>query len=204
MSQPLLYKYRSLDNWKFLLDILINKRLHAARFQDLNDPMEGRYYYESEVISREFRRAIRQEKDRLKVCSLSRNPLNTLMWSYYAGGHTGVVIGVSLRKSRNGDQKRVPMNYEEVLSLGAEHTSAGPSRNAIGILSQKQKAWEHEEEERIFTRNEFVNINIRKIYLGCKIGAADEELIRKLVKTLKIDVSTQKARRSDLDFPPLD
>ena len=58
MSQPLLYKYRSLDNWKFLLDILINKRLHAARFQDLNDPMEGRYYYEDEVISLEFRRAI--------------------------------------------------------------------------------------------------------------------------------------------------
>ena len=31
------------------------------------------------------------------------------------------------------------MNYEEVLSLGPEHTSTGPSRNAIGILSQNTR-----------------------------------------------------------------
>ena len=38
----ILYKYRSLDNWKFVLDIFLNKRLYAASFYDMNDPMEGR------------------------------------------------------------------------------------------------------------------------------------------------------------------
>ncbi len=44
MSSEVLYKFRSLENWKFVLDIVIHKRLHAAPFDELNDPMEGRYY----------------------------------------------------------------------------------------------------------------------------------------------------------------
>ena len=40
-----LYKYRSLEDFKKLVDILINKRLYASHYKDLNDPMEGQYYY---------------------------------------------------------------------------------------------------------------------------------------------------------------
>ncbi len=41
----LLYKYRSLDNFKNFVDIILKNRLYAARYKDLNDPMEGQYYY---------------------------------------------------------------------------------------------------------------------------------------------------------------
>ena len=41
----ILYKYRSLTDWKFLIDILMNNQLFAAGFESLNDPMEGRYYH---------------------------------------------------------------------------------------------------------------------------------------------------------------
>ena len=40
-------KYRSLDGWKFIFDILLHKRLYAARYKDLNDPMEGYYTFAS-------------------------------------------------------------------------------------------------------------------------------------------------------------
>ena len=37
------YKFRSLNNIRYFLDILVNNRLYAARYDELNDPMEGAY-----------------------------------------------------------------------------------------------------------------------------------------------------------------
>lgn len=37
------YKYRSLSNLRFFLDILIYKRLYMASYSELNDPMEGAF-----------------------------------------------------------------------------------------------------------------------------------------------------------------
>ena len=42
------YKYRSVDNFRNFVDIILNNRLYAASYQDLNDPMEGHYYYQRE------------------------------------------------------------------------------------------------------------------------------------------------------------
>ena len=39
----ILYKYRALEPFRFFVDILLNKRFFAARYSDLNDPMEGQY-----------------------------------------------------------------------------------------------------------------------------------------------------------------
>jgi hypothetical protein len=92
----ILYKYRSLGNWKFVLDILLNKRLYAASFATLNDPMEGRYFYFKDEVTRQFRAAILYQKTGWKICSLSKTATNTLLWSYYAGGHTGIAVGVAV------------------------------------------------------------------------------------------------------------
>ena len=40
----LLYKFRSLQNLRRFLDILVNKRLYMAHFNEMNDPMEGAFY----------------------------------------------------------------------------------------------------------------------------------------------------------------
>ena len=37
------FKYKSLDNLKHFLDIIANNRLYAAKYNELNDPMEGSY-----------------------------------------------------------------------------------------------------------------------------------------------------------------
>jgi len=40
-----LYKYRSLKNFQFIADLLVNNRFYAATFSELNDPMEGLFLY---------------------------------------------------------------------------------------------------------------------------------------------------------------
>ena len=35
------YKYRSLDNFRNFIDILVNKRLYGAKYDSLNDPFGG-------------------------------------------------------------------------------------------------------------------------------------------------------------------
>lgn len=60
-----LYKYRSLDNFKFFIDIILNNRLYAAKYKDLNDPMEGQYYYQNGELNKTIRDRIRKEKGTL-------------------------------------------------------------------------------------------------------------------------------------------
>jgi len=81
MTQQILFKYRSLDNWKYLVDILLEQRLWAAPFYSLNDPMEGRYRYYGDEVRKAFRRAVHRSKEIWKICSLTTTPKNTLMWS---------------------------------------------------------------------------------------------------------------------------
>ena len=68
MTDEILFKYRSIQNWKFILDIFLNKRLYAATYKELNDPMEGRYYYHNDDVSREYKRIIRSKKLRWRIC----------------------------------------------------------------------------------------------------------------------------------------
>src|SRR5260221_14734404 len=97
MADQLLYKYRSLENWKFVLDAIAHSRLYAATFDTLNDPMEGRYYYFGDDVSHEFRRTIFENRKQRRICSLSRTRTNTLLWSYYGGAHKGIALGVQVR-----------------------------------------------------------------------------------------------------------
>mgnify|MGYP001801434879 FL=1 len=52
MFNQLLYKYRSLENFKNFVDIILKNRLYAATYKDLNDPMEGKYYYKEGRLDR--------------------------------------------------------------------------------------------------------------------------------------------------------
>src|SRR3990170_4726227 len=109
MPKEIFYKYRSLDNWKFVIDIIVNSRLHAAPFQSLNDPMEGRYYYFGDTVTQGFKKAIYESKMRRNICSLSQERASTLLWSYYAAGHTGVAFGVQVPNA--SDKHKVEVRH---------------------------------------------------------------------------------------------
>jgi len=198
-ESALLYKYRSLGNWKYVLDIFLNKRLYAATFKEMNDPMEGRYYYYDDDVSRKFRQAIREQKDKWKICSLSRTARNTLMWSYYSDGHKGIAIGVKIRNGRRNTYKQHDVIYDMEVSLDPSKITAGAEAAAIHILSQKQLAWRHEQEVRIFSCDRFVDIEIEEVCFGCLVDPAERELVTALV-----DRTTPNVRLTDIDRYELD
>ncbi len=137
-----LYKYRSLQNFERFVDILINRRLYAAPFLNLNDPMEGRYVFTDGTRSKTLIRRIRSE-DNLRIVSLSRTWNSTLMWSHYADSHRGVVVGVKLSDPRH---EAIPVQYVSELSRPSGDNHA---ERAVAILGQKHEFWKYEKEYRV-------------------------------------------------------
>jgi hypothetical protein len=174
----MLYKYRSLRDFKFFVDIILNQRLFAAPYFDLNDPMEGHYIYDGGENSRELVSIIKGEKDQVRICSLSRTPSDHLMWAHYADGHRGVVIEVDVDKSI--------YDVRSVLYSGMKHVGGYQLfETAKDILSQKNEFWEYEQEERVFViNNPYIDVKIKRIILGTRINRDDEMLIERLVKKI--------------------
>ena len=196
-----LYKYRSLDNWKPVLDILVNSRLYAAPFQSLNDPMEGRYYYFGDAVKASFRKAILQSKMRRNICSLSRAKHSTLLWSYYAAGHTGIALGVQIRQAAGDNLEIRNVTYDSGVHIGPAEANKRPDVLALNILTQKQQPWEHEKEVRVFAPSNYVNVKLTEILLGCNISAQDSKLVSAIARKWHPRIRITKIDRSTLDRP---
>jgi Protein of unknown function (DUF2971). len=110
-KERLYYKFRSANKNQFLEDIFINQRLFASERKLLNDPMEG-VYIVSDKKSRNpefvnFTKAIKNVKDKYRICSFTKNKNLILLWSHYADSYTGIAIGFKLKKaSRNQQVKK--------------------------------------------------------------------------------------------------
>jgi len=177
-----LYKYISLKNFKRFVDIIMNKRLYAAKYTELNDPMEGIYYH-----TPNFRRVLRDKiyegKQNLRICSLSKEKDNLLMWSHYADGHKGIIIGVQIEE---------PDKYEknDIIYSGLKKIEEGKlnKKTAVEILSRKLISWKYEKEVRVFVKQDqpslkpFINVYFVSITFGCRIKKEDETFIRELVE----------------------
>lgn len=187
-SLRLFYKYRALDDWKFLVDIFLNKRLFAAGFESLNDPMEGRYYYGNGTLAQEYRDAVLNTKRQWRICSLSSCCDSSLMWTHYAKSHTGIAIGVEPLRSRSGAEIR-EVQYVDSLDFQEQ---ADVDRTAKWILSRKLSHWKYESEYRVLTTQSFVPIRIKQVLLGCNVSEQDKELLMRFLKKLHPKVAVQE------------
>jgi len=203
MTVPPLYKYRSTANWQFLEDILVNRRLYAASFRDLNDPMEGLLYLFDKNVSTQYRSAVRSASGRLRLCSLCKSRNNSLLWSYYADGHQGVAIGVTVldQVSPRVDKAEL-VTYDMSVSIdpNAARTKS-PSEIAKRILSQKLQFWSHETEYRVFTTQRYVPVELQEIVLGCRISRSDANKIRELVSRQSRKIPVVQLKRTELEWP---
>ena len=138
--ENMLFKYRTLEPWDRFLDILLNKRLFAASFEKLNDPMEGIFTYSKNQVSPGFIKQLVEEKSRIRICSLSRTWQSTLMWSYYASGHTGIVIGVKVDQNTDLRYQVNQVSYQQRISFKGYYGS-DPEIDARNILSKKLNGW---------------------------------------------------------------
>jgi len=188
----MLYKYRSIKNFKYFIDIIINQRLYASPYFDLNDPMEGYYLYsKGNNISEDILKKIKGEKEKIRICSLTRDCYNDLMWTHYADGHHGIVIGVEINKTHHEVR---PIIYDGLLNVNDFNTFS-QHRTAIEILSHKLSVWEYEQEERVFTNGKsFVNVEVKKIILGQRMSNFDKSIIKKLINKINQNIIVENSR----------
>ena len=194
----LFYKYRALEPWEYLLDILVNERLYAANFQGLNDPMEGMFTYSKDQVSPGFIKMMVEEKARLGICSLSQTHLNTVMWSYYAAAHKGVVIGMSIDVKQKDILDVSKVTYAKNISFRGFYGSDAETE-ARKVLSKKLSAWKHENEVRVFSRSQFVTVQVRQVFLGCQMPQVHQELLRRMLQRINPEIEVKSMQRSDLD-----
>ena len=171
------YKYRSLKNSEFFLDILLNNRLYAATYLDLNDPMEGHYLYAAGTLNEEMYAELQNQRMKTKICSLTKNGDNLLMWSHYADGGRGVLLGLDVAGDPVEDviyRERFPVFFQDC-------------RTGSELFKYKISAWSYEEEARVFTESSYVRIRLREIRLGPKMSRSERSLYTKLIAKLRPD-----------------
>jgi len=183
----LLYKYRGIKELRYFVDIVLNQRLYAAGYFDLNDPMEGHYLYNKGELDSDVRNLIKGQKEKIRICSLSRINDNELMWAHYSEGHRGVAIGVEIKDSGNV----CPVIYNGLPQIGRINIHNLTARE---ILSHKLEVWGYEKEVRVFTDGaHYVDVEVKEILLGRSMGTQDISFIKKLVSRINKKINIVNA-----------
>lgn len=183
------YKYRGISKLEYILNIFLNNKMYAAKYDQLNDPMEGYYHYETSKTISGIIEAIKSGKDKIKICSLSKKDNEPLMWAHYADGHKGIVIGV---KIKNEYDIRL-IKYEGLETIDANQID-NFRETAIKVLSHKNKIWEYENEVRVFTEKEdFIKVDIIKVIFGSKMKKEKKTFLKNIIRKIneKIEFSEE-------------
>jgi hypothetical protein len=189
----ILYKYRTLDDFKFVLDILVNQRLYATTYDEMNDPMEGVYTHDNGV-PQESLKALEDNYKKIKFCSLSSNSDNPLMWVHYSKGARGIAIAVELKEKTDCRE----VNYKGPSHILQPHSlEVELSKRSFGfdierakrVLCYKNEFWEYEEEYRAFAgKGNFIDVKVKQIIFGEKADRTDKALLKKIIKNLDYDL----------------
>lgn len=205
-----LYKMRSLENLEFVLDIILNERLHCAPFADLNDPLEGVYLSVAHLppvllqrkgtvrVSRENSSQLHEHEKFSRICSLSKSFKDIRMWSHYGDGHRGIAIEIDF----SGYEVDVyPIRYLQELKQYGNTVIETPF--ADDVLSQKTIHWLHEEEFRVLQPDKYYDVKnrISAIYLGSRVSEDRKALLNKLVPD-EIPIYFTKLNESTLEVEP--
>lgn len=165
----ILYKYVS---FKAAINIIESSTLGFSRISDLNDPFECTSFCAADNHGMSDNLVVNSIKERLSVrygiLSLTRQPLNSLMWSHYAQSHTGVVIGIDCVKSGLLDPNKsvIPASFGDVIYsstkpshpvdldiLASESALSNFEPHSYNLLSRaflnKSLEWGYEEEVRV-------------------------------------------------------
>ena len=201
-----LFKYRG-NFGRDLISLSLNQ-IYAPTYDRLNDPFEGMMDFSEDYKTLEFLKSL-NGNDNLKVAydaiveelkykgvySLSRDFKNEILWSLYANGHEGFVIGYNVDKLLEDINFNKEITLANILTVGYETKPKGLLRwrdlpynglnlsNAIGI---KSKNWEYENEVRIiFEQNGITEYNyqaVSRIIFGMRSAESDIVNTMKLLK----------------------
>ncbi len=175
-----LYRYRSLQNFQFVADILVNNRFHTALYTELNDPMEGLFQYTLDIPKR-FIDNIKENKRKLRLCSFSKTYRNLLLWAHYADGFRGICIEIKVGNSDSFEIKKV--NYSRSGVLFSTQNKLEINEAPKKILSHKHIVWKYEQEARLLTTHPYIEsgFSISAILLGIRTPEEMKTAIRSLL-----------------------
>lgn len=182
------YKFRDLQDLKRFIDIILNKRLYASRYGELNDPMEGVYLTDS--LNSNIIRLLKEEKYKTRICSVSKDCKHTLLWAHYADGHKGCCIEVSVPNERVRPEE---INYVKDLPI------INDLRQGKDLLIHKSTVWEYEKEVRFFSKNQFLNIKVHRVIFGKRIKKEDYNFYEKLIQSIDPDIDICKISEDELE-----
>lgn len=190
-----LFKFRSLQNLRRLLDILVNNRLYMAHYNEMNDPMEGAFF--ADASNWALLQEVWEGKRKQLICCFSTDYRNTLLWSHYADSHQGCCLEVDVTS------KLEPylVNYSQDIPEA--------TRNIEEILTHKSMYWKYEKEVRYF-KNEildngnkakpWIHIKIKKVLLGYRMSKTDVKFYISLIHSILGDnVEVRQINREELD-----
>ncbi len=206
------FKYRG-GEFERDLKTLSENYFWAPTRRDLNDPCEGLFDDQSvnsqlDIIFKVFSNkdsssasALENVKTALKellkfvdksgVYSLSKTPLDELLWAHYAYNHTGFCVEYDLEKLveyEKNDYTFLDVKYKndpQVMSVSDIDTT-GQNKILIKMLGIKSKAWSYEKETRVITSNSGKHSYdfraVKAIYFGLRMPDEDKN---KLIEKLK-------------------
>ena len=210
------YKFRSLQNIEFVLDIIFNERLHCALYSNLNDPFEGLFHTITKPTNNFLSSLIKEiktcktiedlyfEVEKSKICSLTKSLHDVRLWSHYADGHKGIAIEIDFSENEKNiyKVKYVPSIQEFELGktfLGSLAINPLPTH----VLSFKTEHWSYEDEYRIIQSENYYSISgrIKSIYTGHRISNFHLDLLKKLVPS-QIPIITTNINTKDIIVQP--
>lgn len=183
-----LYKYGNLDKPHRFLDSIMNNRLYAGMFMEMNDPMEGMFMSVKYLTDEEYT-SIYDKTKQNRFCSLTTSPFLHLMWAYYAKGHEGYCIEIDMSESEFLEDNICKIEYDKELPCFEE----GNGYSIRNILTHKYTDWAHEDEWRYFVYNSnfWKNVKITKVYFGAKISKRDFDFYAGIIARLNHKIVIQ-------------
>jgi hypothetical protein len=197
-----LYKYRPLQPFEWVADIIHNKKFHAARYSELNDPMEGFCKYDRRRTlledkcgtEEEFLKYIAKDTKEWRICAFSMDSGSPLLWAHYADRCRGICIEIEVVKRQTcgcyfkcHSRGLIFCVVQYIRGIVRVHKEpAGFFSFPIGarILTHKMEEWTPEKEVRVLTKREYIpfgnNIRITRILLGLKTPRVLKTVIRQI------------------------
>lgn len=193
-----LYRFRALEPFEYIVDIMLNKRFYAAKPCDLNDPMEGLFH--AVGGAEYFRDKITNALNQCRVCSFFQSYANPLYWAHYADGFRGICIEVIAKGVREYGRFWHPVDYDKTRRIVDGKTVHRQSLFPGDILEWKAEAWAYEHEVRAIITREFLPfdgwIKMSRVLLGIRTPPAMQELIRQITPH-SVPVFTTKVTNKD-------
>ena len=184
-----LYKYHTIN--KNLIWSLTNSKNWYSKLLYLNDPYEA--FFEDNTKTEVYK----SFKEKLCICSFSKNREEILMWSHYGDEHRGVSLEFDCIEDNEFKSSTFHINYDNKISSIQEveltktgHLSLNVTSNGKW-LTQKLETWEYEDEARkiaIEDDNDLKGVakdfpgKLTAIYFGVNTSQFDIDLVKNITK----------------------